>query len=64
MLLGAAALNVAFNPHATVMNTVQAGAGGILIGKSGKFIVAKGTKYIQNTPQYQVLKHGYNIQKK
>lgn len=48
--VGCIALNLAFNPNPTVINTFEAGAAGIIIGKGSKFVANKGSKYIQKTP--------------
>ncbi|WP_338957485.1 MULTISPECIES: hypothetical protein [unclassified Spiroplasma] len=61
---GAGVLNAILNPEASLMNTLEATAGGIVIAKGGKYIVDKGSNYVKSRPEYQILKQGYKIKKK
>ncbi|WP_338976128.1 MULTISPECIES: hypothetical protein [unclassified Spiroplasma] len=61
---GAGVLNAVLNPEASLMNTLKATAGGIVIAKGGKYIVDKGSSYVKSRPEYQILKQGYKINKK
>ncbi|WP_342273606.1 hypothetical protein [Spiroplasma endosymbiont of Acasis viretata] len=61
---GAGVLNAVLNPEASLMNTLKATAGGIVIAKGGKYIVDKGSSYVKSRPEYQILKQGYQINKK
>ncbi len=61
---GAGVLNAILNPEASLMNTLEATADGIVIAKGGKYIVDKGSNYVKSRPEYQILKQGYKIKKK
>ncbi|MBP1526101.1 MAG: hypothetical protein H9Q65_06255 [Spiroplasma ixodetis] len=64
LICGAGVLNAILNPEASLMNTLEATAGGIIIAKGGKYIVDKGSNYVKSRPEYQILKQGYKIKKK